>query len=174
MWGERGRMMEVVHERRLQSSPYCVARQDADQTKLQDALDWACGPQGPSGGGVDCSAILQTGSCYNPDTLFNHASYAFNYYYVKENGAPNTCDFGGVAMTTSTDPSQGSCVYPSLSTGVSSPSSNFSSPSPFGGSNNTFNITPTTGTNAGVLGPSLKWSHVCGFLLPMLWLVYLF
>ncbi|KAH7280514.1 hypothetical protein KP509_36G000700 [Ceratopteris richardii] len=164
-------MIEVVHARRLQSAPYCVAAPNADTTKLQDALDWACGPEGSSGGGVDCSAILQSGSCYNPNTVAAHASYAFDYYYVKQNGASGSCDFDGLATTTSNDPSTGSCVYPSLGSGVPSPSSNFSSPSPVGGLNGTFNSTPTAGSNSGsAVGPRLSVLHLFGSLMAILFL----
>ncbi|KAI5061783.1 hypothetical protein GOP47_0022322 [Adiantum capillus-veneris] len=166
LWGEGGSMMrEVVHwRRRLQTAPYCVASASADASKLQDALDWACGPAGSSGGGVDCSAILQTGACYSPDTLQAHASYAFNYYYVQQNGAADSCSFGGLATTTSTDPSSGSCVYPSIASGVSSPSSsNFTTPTS-SGSNSTFG-SPTTGSTSDARASPLSWGHICWTLL---------
>lgn len=79
---------------------WCVATQSAPQKELQVALDYACGY-----GGVDCSVIQPTGSCYNPSTIRDHASYAFNAYYQK-NPVPNSCNFGGTAMITSTDPSK--------------------------------------------------------------------
>ncbi|ONM40009.1 hypothetical protein ZEAMMB73_Zm00001d044133 [Zea mays] len=89
---------------------WCVASQSASPTALQVALDYACGY------GADCSAIQQGGSCFNPDTVHDHASYAFNSYYQK-NPAPTSCDFGGTATITNTDPSSGSCQYPSSSGG---------------------------------------------------------
>ena len=78
---------------------WCVASQSANPTALQVALDYACGY------GADCSAIQQGGSCFNPDTVHDHASYAFNSYYHK-NPAPTSCDFGGTATITTTDPSK--------------------------------------------------------------------
>ncbi|KAE8672511.1 Carbohydrate-binding X8 domain superfamily protein [Hibiscus syriacus] len=89
---------------------WCVASQSASQTALQVALDYACGH-----GGADCRAIQPGGSCYNPATVGAHASYAFNSYFQK-NPIPSSCNFGGTAVTTGTDPSRGTCQYQSTST----------------------------------------------------------
>ncbi|XVF58522.1 hypothetical protein PTKIN_Ptkin07bG0072800 [Pterospermum kingtungense] len=92
---------------------WCVASQAASQTALQVALDYACGY-----GGADCAAIQPGGGCYNPNTVRAHASYAFNSYYQK-NPVPSSCTFGATAVTTSTDPSGGTCQYQSTSTSSS-------------------------------------------------------
>ncbi|KAK4484510.1 hypothetical protein RD792_007093 [Penstemon davidsonii] len=92
---------------------WCVASKSASQNALQIALDYACGH-----GGADCSAIQPGGDCFNPITLRDHASYAFNSYYQK-NPIPTSCNFGGTAVTTSTNPSYGTCQYPSTSTSSS-------------------------------------------------------
>ncbi|KAF6153072.1 hypothetical protein GIB67_034794 [Kingdonia uniflora] len=109
---------------------WCVASQTASQTALQVALDYACGY-----GGTDCSAIQQGGSCYNPNTLRDHASYAFNAYYQKNPGS-TSCNFGGTATTTTTDPSSGTCQYSSASS--TTPSAN-----------------PTTNPSANPTGPTV-------------------
>ncbi|XP_045815471.1 glucan endo-1,3-beta-glucosidase 1 [Trifolium pratense] len=86
---------------------YCIAMDGFDSKTLQAALDWACGP-----GRANCSEIQPGESCYRPNNVKNHASYAFDSYYQKEGKAPGSCDFKGVAMITTTDPSHGSCEFP--------------------------------------------------------------
>ncbi|XP_020674055.1 glucan endo-1,3-beta-glucosidase 12-like [Dendrobium catenatum] len=88
---------------------WCVASPTASQTALQVALDYACGY-----GGADCSEIQAGANCYNPDTVKDHASYAFNSYYQK-NPIPTSCDFGGTAIITNVNPSTSTCQYPSTS-----------------------------------------------------------
>ncbi|KAK1435216.1 hypothetical protein QVD17_00977 [Tagetes erecta] len=88
------------------SGGFCVARKGADTTSLQDGLNWACGP-----GQANCSTIQSGQPCYMPDTIENHASYAYNDYYQKMRSVGGTCDFGGTAITTMVDPSYGSCIF---------------------------------------------------------------
>ncbi|KAL1293933.1 hypothetical protein HN51_054599 [Arachis hypogaea] len=95
---------------------WCVAKNGAAETALQAALDYACGM-----GGADCSQIQQGGSCYSPVTLQNHASFAFNSYYQKHPGS-TSCDFGGTATLVNTNPSSGSCIFPSSSSSLNSQS----------------------------------------------------
>lgn len=86
---------------------FCVAKDGADRKLLQAALDWACGP-----GKVDCSPLLQGQPCYQPDNVIAHATYAFNAYYQKMAKSPGTCDFKGVAIITTTNPSHSKCIFP--------------------------------------------------------------
>ncbi|KAK1356178.1 Glucan endo-1,3-beta-D-glucosidase [Heracleum sosnowskyi] len=85
---------------------FCVARPGADSTKLQSGVSWACGQ-----GQANCTAIQSGQPCYLPDTLQNHASYAYNDYYQKMKSVGGTCDFDGTAITTKNDPSYGSCIF---------------------------------------------------------------
>ncbi|KNA17313.1 hypothetical protein SOVF_081040 [Spinacia oleracea] len=91
---------------------WCIANSGASESALQSGLDYACGS-----GLADCSTIQDGGSCYNPNSLANHASYAFNSYFQK-NPSSTSCDFGGAAVMVNTNPSTGSCIYPSSATGT--------------------------------------------------------
>lgn len=97
----------------ISGQSWCVAMNGIPDSRLQTALDYACGL-----GGADCGQIQQGSSCFIPDSVFSHASYAFNSYYQKSGMAPGTCDFAGTAVITATDPSYGSCIY-SSSGGIS-------------------------------------------------------
>ncbi|XP_075510412.1 glucan endo-1,3-beta-glucosidase 2-like [Primulina tabacum] len=85
---------------------YCTAKDGTDEKMVQAALDWACGP-----GKVDCSPILQGQSCYDPDNVFAHATYAFDSYYHRMGKTSSSCDFNGVAAITTTNPSHGLCIF---------------------------------------------------------------
>ncbi|CAN1809345.1 Glucan endo-1,3-beta-glucosidase 1, partial [Linum perenne] len=80
---------------------YCIAMDDVDGKTLQAALDWVCGP-----GKANCSEVQPGEACYQPNNVKNHASYAFDSYYQKEGKSPGSCDFKGVGMITTTDPSK--------------------------------------------------------------------
>ncbi|GLT52325.1 hypothetical protein SLA2020_256730 [Shorea laevis] len=90
-----------------QAATWCVVRSDASDQALQTALDYVCGA------GADCTPIAANGLCYLPNTIQAHASYAYNSYFQRKSMAPGSCDFAGTAVPAKTDPSYGSCVYPS-------------------------------------------------------------
>ncbi|KAB2009273.1 hypothetical protein ERO13_D10G141000v2 [Gossypium hirsutum] len=90
-----------------EGASWCVARSDASNQALQTALDYACAS------GADCTPLQSDGLCFLPNTIQAHASYAFNSYYQRRAIAPGSCDFAGTATVAKTDPSYGSCMYPS-------------------------------------------------------------
>ncbi|XP_016472663.1 glucan endo-1,3-beta-glucosidase 4 [Nicotiana tabacum] len=90
---------------------FCIAKKGADENKLQDGINWACGQ-----GHANCSAIQSGQPCYFPDTLQNHASYAYNDYYQRMRSLGGTCDFDGTATTTTQDPSSKTCKFTGSST----------------------------------------------------------
>lgn len=91
----------------LNGQSWCVANGDAGKERLQGGLDYACGE-----GGADCRPIQHGATCYNPDTLEAHASFAFNSYYQKKGRAGGSCYFGGAAYVVSQPPKYGRCEFP--------------------------------------------------------------
>ncbi|KAI9184809.1 hypothetical protein LWI28_001264 [Acer negundo] len=86
---------------------WCVANGKAGDEKLQKAIDYACGE-----GGADCRPIQDGSTCYDPNTLEAHASYAFNSYYQKNSRKAGSCDFGGAAYVVTQSPRYGNCEFP--------------------------------------------------------------
>jgi hypothetical protein len=116
-----------------QAEQWCVAKEGEANSALQGALDWTCGPL-EGQGQVDCSPIQSTGICYLPNTLQDHSSWAFNEYYQQHLTGADSCDFGGNAVITTTNPSTATCIY--SGTAVSGNSSSGSFNSSTGGSDN--------------------------------------
>lgn len=86
---------------------WCVANPDAGKEKLQAALDFACGE-----GGADCRPIQPDATCYSPNTLVAHSSFAFNSYYQKKGRGMGDCYFGGAAFVVTQEPKFGECEFP--------------------------------------------------------------
>ncbi|XP_071721039.1 glucan endo-1,3-beta-glucosidase 9 [Rutidosis leptorrhynchoides] len=59
---------------------------------------------------ADCTALSTGGSCFNVSWPGN-VSYAFNSYYQQHDQRADSCDFGGLGMITTVDPSVGSCRF---------------------------------------------------------------
>ncbi|CAH9100745.1 unnamed protein product [Cuscuta epithymum] len=93
--------------RRGSGQTWCVADAEAGKDRLQAALDFACGE-----GGADCRSIQPGSTCYHPDTVVAHASFAFNSYYQKKGRAGGTCYFGGAAHVVTQQPKYGNCQLP--------------------------------------------------------------
>ncbi|XP_035542576.1 uncharacterized protein LOC109016520 isoform X1 [Juglans regia] len=86
------------------SATYCMCKDGMNQQDLQKALDYACGA------GADCTPILQSGACYQPNTVKNHCDWAVNSYFQKKGQAQGSCDFSGTATTSMTAPSKSPCA----------------------------------------------------------------
>ncbi|OIW21114.1 hypothetical protein TanjilG_29770 [Lupinus angustifolius] len=79
---------------------WCVAKSSVPEPIIQEAMDYACLS------GADCSPIQPNGPCFEPNTVFAHASYAFNSLWQRTKAAGGTCAFGGIAVLISVDPSE--------------------------------------------------------------------
>ncbi|KAL6285691.1 hypothetical protein ACE6H2_010081 [Prunus campanulata] len=82
---------------------WCVPKPGTLDSALQNIITFTYGIL------EECSEIQEHGSCYFPNTLINHASFAMNLYY-KTDGRYN-CDFNGVGFIVVTNPSFGDCIY---------------------------------------------------------------
>ncbi|CAH2077841.1 unnamed protein product, partial [Thlaspi arvense] len=91
------------HERKT----WCVSKGKVSKERLQAALDYACGE-----GGADCRSIQPGATCYHPESLEAHASFAFNSYYQKNARRAGTCYFGGAAHVVTQPPRYGKCEFP--------------------------------------------------------------
>ncbi|XP_077244404.1 carbohydrate-binding X8 domain superfamily protein [Tasmannia lanceolata] len=84
---------------------WCVAKPSVPDPIILEAMNYACAS------GADCESIQPSGSCYHPDTVLAHASYAFNSYWQRTKVAGGTCDFGGTGMLITQDPSFDGCHF---------------------------------------------------------------
>ncbi|KAK3009247.1 hypothetical protein RJ639_015119 [Escallonia herrerae] len=86
------------------SSKWCVVNNNIDLSNATaSALD-ACSV-------ADCSALSPGGSCFNINWPGN-ISYAFNSYYQQHDQKADSCDFGGLGLITTVDPSVQNCRFP--------------------------------------------------------------
>ncbi|XP_030533851.1 PLASMODESMATA CALLOSE-BINDING PROTEIN 3-like [Rhodamnia argentea] len=168
------------------AATWCVVRSDASEEALQRGLDYACGS------GADCSPIQSSGLCYLPNSVQAHAAYAYNSFYQRKAMAPGSCDFAGTATVAASDPSYGSCVYPSsMSTAggttgttpaTTSPTTTlpntptipiFSPPTSYGG---TVGGVPYAGGTPSVAAKPLEASRRCsaaaGLAILCIWLIF--
>lgn len=80
---------------------WCVVAKGANRSEVDGALTYAC-----SQGNKTCDPIRKGGSCYKPDSLIRHASFAFSSYWAQFKKVGGTCYFNGLATQTIQDPSK--------------------------------------------------------------------
>lgn len=83
-----------------QFEDYCIADEQTPEDELVQAMNWACG------NGADCSAIRENQPCYIPNTVKDHASYAFNSYYQNMKHKGGSCYFNAAALLSDLNPSK--------------------------------------------------------------------
>jgi hypothetical protein len=86
------------------SAQYCVLNPVADTTNLAANVEFACSRS-------DCTPLYPGSSCAFL-TPQQNASYSFNAYFQFQNQDPNACNFQGLAMVTTDNPSVGTCRFP--------------------------------------------------------------
>ena len=86
---------------------FCVCKPGTPDAMLQKAIDYACSK------GADCAQTTQGGPCYGNGNKVAVCSYICNSYFQSKSSMGATCDFGGVATLTTTDPSSGTCKFAS-------------------------------------------------------------
>ncbi|XP_039035609.1 PLASMODESMATA CALLOSE-BINDING PROTEIN 3-like [Hibiscus syriacus] len=74
------------------NATYCLCKDEVGDQMLQKTLDYACGV------GADCSAILQKGGCFNPDTVKDHCNYAVNSYFQRTETSPASTETSPVSF----------------------------------------------------------------------------
>ncbi|KAI3762058.1 hypothetical protein L1987_52481 [Smallanthus sonchifolius] len=90
----------VVCSNFVEGKTWCVAQTQASNVVMQQTLDRLCGR-------LNCREIQPGGSCFTPNTLRNHASYAIDLNF-RVNGVCDT----SYATPSPSDPSFEACIYP--------------------------------------------------------------
>ncbi|XP_057765057.1 glucan endo-1,3-beta-glucosidase 4-like isoform X2 [Salvia miltiorrhiza] len=98
-------LLSLLHNSDGQFADYCIADEQTPEDEVVQAMKWACG------NGADCSAIGENGVCYLPNTVKDHASYAFNSYYQNMKHKGGSCYFNAAAILSDLDPSHNSCKF---------------------------------------------------------------
>ncbi|XP_058728445.1 glucan endo-1,3-beta-glucosidase-like [Vicia villosa] len=85
---------------------WCIAKPSASLEELNYNLIHACITH-------NCSMIEKGEECYEPDTLYSHASRAMNRFYADHGKDEFFCNvfFRNSGLIVLSDPSYGSCKY---------------------------------------------------------------
>ncbi|XP_054778649.1 glucan endo-1,3-beta-glucosidase 5-like [Prosopis cineraria] len=96
---------ELKNAKNVQYLPFrwCVAGPSTDLTNVANHMRLACSV-------ADCTTLDYGGSC-NGIGAKGNVSYAFNSYYQLQMQDSRSCNFDGLGMVTSLDPSVGGCKF---------------------------------------------------------------
>lgn len=86
------------------SPKWCVLNNNKDLSNASASVLEACSV-------ADCTALVPGASCSHIDWPGN-ISYAFNSYYQQNDQRADSCNFGGLALITTVDPSNSDCRFP--------------------------------------------------------------
>ena len=84
---------------------WCVLVEGANETELEEALRMACARSNTT-----CAALAPGRECYEPVSVYSHASYALNSYWAQFRSQNVQCYFNGLAHETTTNPGE-SFIY---------------------------------------------------------------
>ncbi|KAK6145240.1 hypothetical protein DH2020_022060 [Rehmannia glutinosa] len=102
-FGQGSRKLANAQDVQYLSPRWCVVNNNRDLSNATAlALD-VCAS-------ADCSAVSPGGSCFNLSWPGN-ISYAFNSYYQQHDQNAESCDFAGLGLITTVDPSVDSCRF---------------------------------------------------------------
>ncbi|PKU64534.1 glucan endo-1,3-beta-glucosidase 9 [Dendrobium catenatum] len=85
------------------SSRWCVVNNNKDLSNASASAVNACT-------NADCTALSSGGSCFKLGWPAN-ISYAFNSYYQQHDQGAESCDFDGLGLLTTVDPSIDDCMF---------------------------------------------------------------
>ncbi|WJX30713.1 hypothetical protein P8452_19219 [Trifolium repens] len=92
--------------RNINPNSWCIAKPSSSLEELNYNLMHACTTH-------SCIMIEKGGDCYEPNTLYNHASYVMNMFYAYHGKDEFFCNvfFGNSALIVLTDPSYEKCKF---------------------------------------------------------------
>lgn len=100
-----GQGSKLVNARNVDylASKWCVVNNNLDLSNVSASFRDACS-------NADCTALTPGGSCSGISWPGN-VSYAYNSYYQQHDQRGDSCDFGGLGLITTVDPSVGECRF---------------------------------------------------------------
>ncbi|KAJ4793127.1 hypothetical protein LUZ62_044373 [Rhynchospora pubera] len=101
--GQGSRPLNNVHEVNYLDQKWCVVNNNKDLSNVTASVSQACAS-------ADCSSLSPGGSCAGIGWPVN-VSYAFNNYFQANGQSQEGCDFNGLGLITTVDPSVGDCRF---------------------------------------------------------------
>ncbi|KAI3461676.1 hypothetical protein Pfo_018339 [Paulownia fortunei] len=102
-FGQGSRKLVNAQDVQYLSSKWCVVNNNKDLSNATALALGACDA-------ADCTALSPGGSCFNLSWPGN-ISYAFNSYYQQHDQNAESCDFAGLGLITTVDPSADACRF---------------------------------------------------------------
>ncbi|XP_042512476.1 glucan endo-1,3-beta-glucosidase 9 [Macadamia integrifolia] len=101
--GQVSRNLVNAHNVEYLSAKWCVVDNNKNLSNVTAIAQDACSV-------ADCTALSPGGSCFNISWPGN-VSYIFNSYYQQRDQKSDSCDFGGMGLITTVDPSVDNCRF---------------------------------------------------------------